>query len=82
MLSWHLLSAKGAKRAFSACVLGNRAFGAEQIPRSAAQSILGEKLALARIDSRGHVTIRGLEALLAQPGGSVFALLLCDGAYA
>src|SRR6266446_3598930 len=46
------------------------------------RSVLGEKLALARIGVRGHITVRCLEARLAQPGGSVFALFLCDGAYA
>ena len=30
----------------------------------------------------GHVNLGSLEARLAQPGGSVFALLLRDGAYA
>jgi hypothetical protein len=44
------------------------------------RSVLGEKLALARIGVRGHVTVGCLAARLAQPGGSVFALLLCDGA--
>jgi hypothetical protein len=45
------------------------------------RSVLGEKLALARIGVRGHA-VPCLEARLAQPGGSVFALLLRDGAYA
>jgi hypothetical protein len=43
--------------------------------------VLGEKLALARIGVWRHVTVRCLEARLARPSGSVFALLLRDGAY-
>ena len=50
--------------------------------RYSRRSVLGEKLALARISVRGQVTVRCLEARLPQPGGSVFALFLRDGAYA
>lgn len=46
------------------------------------RSVLGEKLALASIGVRGHVTFRCLDSRLAQAGGSAVALLLCDSTYA
>ena len=50
--------------------------------RYSRRSVLGEKLAIAPIGVWGHVTVRCLEARLSEPGRSVFAPFLCDGAYA
>ena len=47
-----------------------------------AWSVLGEKLVLSALVLRGQRTLGSSQTHLAQPGGSMLALLLRDGAYA
>ncbi len=46
------------------------------------RSVLGEKLVLATSVLTGHRNLASSQAHLAQPGGSMFALLFRDGSYA